>query len=92
MKINKTNQKSKTKAESKLKKRERENVVGNVKKNNNDYDLLNVIIICIGDLTDKESYKKTNNKLLKLLNVLLSKSLSVREKKELLVIPREYFR
>ncbi|MBQ3546311.1 MAG: hypothetical protein IJA34_15210 [Lachnospiraceae bacterium] len=62
-----------------------ENVVGNVKKNNNDYDLLNVIIICIGDLTDKESYKKTNNKLLKLLNVLLSKSLSVREKKELLV-------
>lgn len=47
--------------------------------------MLNVIIICIGDLTDKESYKKTNNKLLKLLNVLLSKSLSVREKKELLV-------
>ena len=47
--------------------------------------MLTVIIICLGDLTDKESYKKVNNRLLKLLNELLSKSLLVQEKKELLV-------
>ena len=62
-----------------------ETVEGDAKLENKDYDLLTVIIICLGDLTDKESYKKVNNRLLKLLNILLSKALSVQEKKELLV-------
>lgn len=61
-----------------------ENVVGDVKRKVKDYDFINVIEICLGDLSDRESHKKTDNKLLSLLNVLLSRVIPVNEKKHIL--------
>ena len=59
------------------------NIVGDVKEKEANYDLLNLIMICLGDL---KGTNKNGNKLLKLLNVLFSKELSVEEKKKTLEI------
>ena len=58
-----------------------ENIVGNVREKVEYYDLLNLIMICLGD---GQSQKEQNDGILRLLNVLFSKELSVVEKKRIL--------
>lgn len=52
---------------------------GNVKEKVSDYDLINIIMICLGNLKNM-----CDNKLIKLLNILFSKNMSVSEKKRML--------
>ena len=56
-----------------------ENIEGNVKEKVSDYDLINIIMICLGNLKNM-----CDNKLIKLLNILFSKNMSVSEKKRML--------
>lgn len=53
--------------------------VGNVKENEDDYNLINAVMICLGSGNDK-----TENELLRLLDVLLSSEKKAKEKKEIL--------
>lgn len=56
-----------------------ENLIGNVKEKVKNYDLLSVIMVCLGEPNDEK-----NNDLLRLLNVLLSHKLSLEQKRYVL--------
>lgn len=56
-----------------------ENLVGNVKEKKENYDLITVVMICLGD-ENRENY----NGILKLLDVLLSSEKEAEEKKKIL--------
>ena len=55
------------------------NHVGNVREKEEFYDLINVVMICLG-----EDEKETSNELLRLLDVLLSSDRRAKEKKSIL--------
>lgn len=59
-----------------------EKIVGDIEEEKESYDLINVIMICIG--TDEDTYNNTDNKLLRLLNVLFFDGITVEDKKYIL--------
>ena len=56
------------------------NIVGNVKEKEQNYDLMTAVVVCLG----KNNHNEIENKLLSMLDVLLSSELDKEKKKEVL--------